>query len=168
MKLLNHFNLNDVDVPAVSSIEMCDINIKRELDFKFEELRSVEEKFYKLFDLNPCPMSISDIRSDEILDVNESFLRILDFNDKKEVIGKNSKELNIVRSRDRYNVIKILEKEGVVKEYACKIRTKKGKRLTGMFTGTPITFNNVPCILLICHIVNKKCISQLFKTLFMF
>ena len=52
------------------------------------ELREVEQKFYKIFDFNPNPMSINDIATGNIIDVNQSFLDIIGFKSKYQVIGK--------------------------------------------------------------------------------
>lgn len=52
------------------------------------EFRETEQKFYKIFDFNPNPMSINDIATGNIIDVNQSFLDIIGFKSKYQVIGK--------------------------------------------------------------------------------
>lgn len=43
-------------------VDLFDSNLTSEEQVKFlvDELRLIEDKFYKIFDLNPCPMMIND------------------------------------------------------------------------------------------------------------
>jgi len=67
------------------------------------QIRFSEEKFSKVFYLNPSACGLSDIKTGAYTEVNEAFYALLGF-DKDEVIGKTASELGII-SRDDINSI---------------------------------------------------------------
>ena len=58
-------------------------------------LQASEEKFSKVFYINPSACSISDLENHKLIEVNEAFYNLLGF-DKNEVIGKTSYDLGIL------------------------------------------------------------------------
>jgi len=142
---------------------------QNDVEFKnfVNELREIEEKFYKIFDLNPCPMSINDIEHDRIIDVNQAFMNVIGIKNKSEIVGKRTTEegLNIVKNKDRIAVLNQLDDKGVFKNYLTTFRTLRGKKIQGIFSGSIIELKGIKCLLTTCQVVNRKC---LFKTYFLF
>lgn len=161
MKLINHC---EEEVSNVTCLISEKFSIDKELNNTVNELRNIEEKIYKIFDLNPCPMSITDYDTGEMIDVNESFIKVTGF-DKNDI---NKGKLNIVREKDKKHVIKTIKENGEIKNYLCFFKTKKGKIKRGLFSGSLIKMKDKDCILLICQVINKKCIFNMFKTSFFF
>jgi len=92
-----------------------------------EELKLAEERFAKAFRGNPEGFSISTLRDGRLLEVNDSFLRIVGF-ERSEVIGKTAAELGIWDDyEERSAMIAKLHDCGSIKEEAVKFRNKDHK-----------------------------------------
>lgn len=129
-----------------------------------ENLRKIEEKFYKVFDLNPCPMAISKLDTGELIDVNEAFVNIVGLESKYEVIGRITTEegIKILKKRDRDKIIKMIEKDGSAKNIFVKFRTYGGKVLRGLFSASTVELNNIKCLFTTCQIINKRSLIDYF------
>jgi PAS domain-containing protein len=140
-------------------------DIEREFKNISVELRKIEDKFYKIFDMNPCPMAINEIEHNRIIDVNQAFIDAVGIKNKCELIGKSTIDLQIIKEKDKTNVLNQLNKHGMFKDYITTFKTLKGKKIQGIFSGSVIELNGIKCLFTVCQIVNKKC---LFKTYFIF
>lgn len=163
MKLINH---NEDSISDYLSVK--DSDIKRELEYTFDELRLIEDKFYKIFDLNPCPISIGDFKNNVIIDVNDAFLKVMEYNSKYDIVGKRAKDYCILSNKDREIVFKKMQENGGLKNYFCEFKTSTGKKKKGLFSGEMMNFNGKDCIILICQVVNKGFLASIFKTYFTF
>ncbi len=96
------------------------------------------DKFTKLFDSNPALMSVSSLKTKEILDVNRAFVDTLGYQ-KHEVLGRTSRDLNFfVDPEKQKNLADMLLRTGRVREKEVKVKTKSGKILTGLISGEVI------------------------------
>lgn len=68
------------------------------------EIRASEERFYKIFDSNPVPMALSEIKTNKIIYVNSHFCKTFGYT-KEEVIGKSSEELKLIGPQEYERVI---------------------------------------------------------------
>ena len=95
-----------------------------------------EDLFHRGFSENPSPMAISDIETGRYVEVNEAFLRVLEFECKEDVLGKTSVELGIFQeSSQRENVIQG-KKEGLsFQNVELKVRSRLGNLKDGLFAG---------------------------------
>jgi len=161
MKLIN----KEVDISSVGLFESNSSN--DEIRLLSDELRLVEDKFYKVFDLNPCPMAISDIKENIIIDVNEAFVNVIGLTSKSEVIGKDitEKGLKIIKSKDKDVILKEILRTNKFKNYFTIVKPIRGKKFKGLFSGSLIELNGRKCLFTICQVVNKKCFFD-FITLF--
>lgn len=160
MRLINH-NEEEI-IPSCIVIDSNDI--KRELNYTSDELRIVEEKFYKIFDLNPCPMTIGDLKTGDIIDVNDAFLQSVGFKNKEDIIGKSTTKLKIISDKNKSHIIREINKDGFLKNYFCEFKTINGKKKKGLFSGTIIKLKEKDCLMLICQVVTKGFLSSVFKT----
>ena len=126
------------------------------------ELREVEQKFYKIFDFNPNPMSINDMDTGNIIDVNQSFLDVMGFKCKYDVIGKtlDQKGFNLLEKRGKDKFIKELKNKKEVRNISMTFKNMLNKKIKGLFSGTIIELNDKQCMLIICQIINSKCIKE--------
>ncbi len=97
-----------------------------------------EEKFSKLFHTNPSLEAISEMDTGIIIDVNETYLQTTGYT-REEIIGKTSRDLGIfVDYSDRERMAESLTREGIVKHFEARIRTKTGEFRILEFTGQQI------------------------------
>jgi len=133
------------------------------------ELRKMEEKFYKVFDMNPIPMSINRMDNSLIIDVNDAFIKAIGLKSKEELIGKNTSEIGmgLIKEKDRKFLFGQVRKNGKYENYSFTFKNIRGKRLNGIVSGEIINLNGQDCVLTICQVINKKCLWDIFKTTFL-
>lgn len=159
MKLINHTDENK----KYSLVDNFNLNS----DYKniLDNFIVLEDKFYKIFDLNPCPMSISDINN-KIIYVNNAFLKVLEIKDKNHILNKEL-DNKILNNKDMCNALYEIYENGHIKNFICNIKTFKGNRIRGLFSGRLILLNDRPHILMMCQIINKNILTNFFKTYFL-
>ncbi len=92
-----------------------------------EAMGQNEERFAKAFYSTPVAMFISRFTDGCLVDVNESFLKILGYK-YEEVIGHTSLELNIYPDPSkRAEIAQIMQKQGVLRNFELTVHTKMGK-----------------------------------------
>ncbi|MEN6623992.1 MAG: PAS domain S-box protein, partial [Smithella sp.] len=96
------------------------------------------QKFNKFFENNPAYMIVSTVPDREFYEVNDAFLKATGFT-KQEVIGKTSKELQIIEDDDNAShILETIRKNGTVSDIGLKLRTKTGQIIEGLYSGTII------------------------------
>jgi PAS domain-containing protein len=145
-------------------------DISNEFVNKSLELRRHEQNFYKIFDLNPCPMTLNRFDNNSIIDVNQAFLDVLGIPSKNDIIGKNTSEigLGLIKEKDKKILFDKVKQVGEYKNYLFNFKNFKGQTLTGIVSGTIIKLNGEDCVLTICQVVDKKCLFRIFKTTYVF
>lgn len=105
-----------------------------------------EDIFSKAFRENPCAMSFSDIETGRYLDVNNTWLQILEY-DIGEVVGKTAIELNVYTTPQvRDQVITRMQTFGHVTNMEIEFRTKTGKPKTGLFSADLVEIGGEPML----------------------
>ncbi len=95
-----------------------------------QDLRQSEERFARLFHSSPAALFISRLDDGLLIDVNDSFLKILEYN-YTEVIGHTVFELNIYFDPNkRRDIIHYLKMHRTMRNYEVIIRTKTCKCIT--------------------------------------
>jgi len=161
MKLINH---NEELITSGIVIEQE--YVERELKCTADELRIVEEKFFKIFDLNPCPMAIADAETNIIIDVNEAFVKIIELDNKYQVIGHDTSVLNhgIIDKEVKDKMYGVIKEGEFFKNITIPFRSIKGKKLRGLFSGSVIELNGKKCIFTMCQVINRKCLENVWET----
>jgi PAS domain S-box-containing protein len=107
-----------------------------------------EEKFYRVFDNNDAIMTISEIDTGTFLNVNKKFLKTFGYN-REEVIGKNSKDLNLFRDYTQREIFsKRLDKEGSIESEYTIMLTKEGKPVHTLFSLSKIKIQTFSYLLI--------------------
>jgi PAS domain S-box-containing protein len=116
------------------------------------------ELFANLFDLNPAALAISRISDSKVLNVNESLLRLLEFDNKRDVIGKTAAELNLMTQPEkRDEVIRILREKVRVVSKEGEVRTFKGKLKWVATSLIIVNLNGEQCLLaVLIDITDRK------------
>lgn len=71
---------------------------------KEAELKESEERFFKIFDNNPVPLSLAEMKTNKITYVNNLFCAAFGYT-KEEIIGHTVKELNLIGAEEYRRVI---------------------------------------------------------------
>ena len=119
-------------------------------------LRESEDKFSKAFYLSPNSISITILKTGEILDVNKGFESMLGYR-RHEVVGKTTSELVIwVNPPERQKMIEMIQKEGRIQSYEATGRKKSGEYFIGDISAEIIEIDNEQCLLLIVRDVTER------------
>ena len=114
-----------------------------------EALRASEEKFSKAFYASPNSITITEIRTGKLIEINEGFERVFGYS-REEALGKSTVELDLYADpADRQRMVEILQKEGRIQELELVGRRKSGELLIGILSVEPIVFAGEPCIVTI-------------------
>ncbi|GAB4169490.1 MAG: hypothetical protein Kow00108_03210 [Calditrichia bacterium] len=94
-----------------------------------KSLSESEEKFGKIFELSPDPITISTIEDGIFIDVNERFCTLTGYS-KEEVIGRSSLELGIIPSQaDRHRLLDKLADHDFCENIEMKVQCKDGRHI---------------------------------------
>ena len=135
------------------------------IELEVNKLRLVEDKFYKIFVLNPCPMAINEMKNFTLVDVNLAFIKIIGVKNKKDVIGKDTTEegLRIIKDKDKSFFMNEILTNGTLTNYLCDVRTLNGRVFKGLFSGTVIELDGQKCLLTICQEIEDHNFLKIFK-----
>jgi two-component system, cell cycle sensor histidine kinase and response regulator CckA len=112
-----------------------------------EALLASEELFSTVFNSSPIPISISRVKDNRFLDVNDAWLKITGLS-KQEAIGHSSKELHLVPLPVYDEQFKnILNTQGAIQGAECKIQMKSGDIANNMVFAELIKVGNETCLL---------------------
>ncbi len=121
-----------------------------------EALRESEEKFSTAFRSSPDAMLISAIRDGRLLEVNETFLRLLAYQ-REEVIGRSAMDLRIwARAADRERLVRELTERGRVEGEEFEFVAKSGEVLVGQLSAEVIEFGGEKCFLSVVRDVTER------------
>jgi PAS domain S-box-containing protein len=111
-----------------------------------KELKESNKRFFKVFDKNPVSMALSNIETERIEYVNETFLETFGFT-REEVIGKTKVELGITSAEEREKNIVLMKREGAVRSVQGIVSKKNGEQLWVLTSLEVVDFNKDSFIL---------------------
>ena len=100
-----------------------------------------EEKFSKLFHLNPSAAGLSDVNDGKYIEVNQAFYDLLGFTE-KEVIGKTAFELGILDETNKKKLFGALDENGSVSNKEIDLIAKNGEIKNVSISGQSILVQN--------------------------
>jgi PAS domain S-box-containing protein len=133
------------DQTPLRMLGLCmDITDRKKVE---EALRESEERFVKAFQSNPAALSISRTSDGLFEEVNESFIRLFEY-DRDALIGAKSSNLNLFENPEDLAELKHQLKEvGKVRNLEIKAKTKTGNGLTVLVSAEKINFKGEEHIL---------------------
>jgi PAS domain S-box-containing protein len=149
----------EADIYARSQ-EVAEANLKlklanEELERQKEKLRESEEKFAKAFQTAPTLISISSLAKGRYLDVNDEFVKTLEF-ERDEIIGHSSLDLDIWETPgDREQVVRMLRENKKVRNFETRLRSKGGSIITGLLSTEIIEIEGEECLLTITRDITE-------------
>lgn len=90
------------------------------------QLKFSEEKFSRLFYVNPSACGLSDLSTGQYIEVNDVFYDLLGFSH-DEVVGKTALELDIFDDKTRNLILENADKNGAVKNVETDLVAKNGE-----------------------------------------
>ncbi|RPH78830.1 MAG: PAS domain S-box protein, partial [Nitrospiraceae bacterium] len=126
-----------------------------------KELRESEERFLKAFHSSPVPQAIASLPEERWVEVNDSFLRMLEYT-RDEVIGQTSAELKIIDANERAGILRGVLEKGSEQNVELTVRTKTGKLVTVLSFNEKITLGGQEhCISTLLDITERKRVEQI-------
>src|SRR5271168_1209927 len=121
--------------------------LAREREHGERELRTSEEKFSTAFREAPIALMLTSARDHRYIDVNETFENISGFT-RDEVVGRTPFDIGIwERPTERVEVVDRLLKEGSIRNFEHRFRTKSGEIRAGFSSAELIEIEGEPCML---------------------
>lgn len=131
---------------------MRDITKRKQAE---EELRLSEEKNRKILESTAHSLTISEIDSGIIHEINQGFLHYTGYT-REEVIGKSVFELNLLVEPDvRSRLVEALKNEGSIDGAAIQYRMKDGRILDGIFSARRLNYADKDCLLAVIQDVTS-------------
>ncbi|ACF14869.1 signal transduction histidine kinase, nitrogen specific, NtrB [Chloroherpeton thalassium ATCC 35110] len=110
------------------------------------------EKFSPIFHLAPIPIAILSRTELMFMDVNDNFIEQTGW-EKDEILGKGVYDLHLLtRKQFKFSqALKILDKQGYIKEIEISYRTKSGEIHYCLLSCKLFDLNGKECLLAMCH-----------------
>lgn len=119
------------------------------------KLKISELNFNKSILTIPDALSITEIESGELLEVNNEMAKLLGYS-KEELIGRNTLDLFIwADPNQRLKFINKLKSTGSIRDYFTVFRSKNDRLINGLISCAIIDKDGIPCILLIARDVTQ-------------
>jgi two-component system, cell cycle sensor histidine kinase and response regulator CckA len=132
------------------------IRVLRVQSHAFAALRESEQRFALIFNRSPLSITISRLRDNCYLDVNDSFVHLSGFS-KQEVIGRTPDELNLwVDSQERERFIEQIKEKRRLSGIEMKLRIKAGEVLPVLFSGELIELDGEACMIAISQDISER------------
>ena len=121
-----------------------------------EALRQSEELFSKVFHASPGMFTISRPEDGAHHQVSENWIATLGYS-RDEAMAKTAVELGIWADiRDRTRFVERLKREGSVRDFEAKFRTKSGEELDVLVAGEYLEFGGEPHLLIVSHDITGR------------
>jgi|WetSurMetagenome_2_1015567.scaffolds.fasta_scaffold19430_2 PAS domain S-box-containing protein len=89
------------------------------------KIKESEEKFSKVFHLNPSACGLSDLADQKYIELNRAFYTLFGF-DKDEAIGKTAEELGILTAKEKDAILAKADSKGTVINAYADLKKKNG------------------------------------------
>ena len=129
-----------------------DITERKEIE---EKLRDSEERFSKAFLNGPSLMTLSDLTTGRLIDVNDAFVRISGYS-REEAIGSLPDELGWARSEDLQHVYQQLKDKERIAGWEVKVTSKTGEAIWAEYFGEVISTSSGNILMSIAQDITRK------------
>ena len=115
--------LEKITQNVATSVEIILTNKEKEIAEL--QLKDSEDKFSKIFYLNPTAAGLSDVETGKYVEVNAAFCKLLGYT-VEETIGKTAAELNIWSDSTRNKILQLINDESKATNIEVDLRSKDG------------------------------------------
>lgn len=151
-------NKNGLEIPAETRITIGKWNGERAIfgvSKDISQLKLSEEKFSKVFYLNPSACGLSNLNTHEYIEVNNNFYKLLKFN-RDEVIGKTALELQILSQDKIEEINKKADKDGKIISIESTLRAKDGEIKVVLLSAENIKIQNKEYRFTVVHDITER------------
>ncbi|QDV50914.1 GAF domain-containing protein [Gimesia fumaroli] len=119
-------------------------------------LRISEERFSKVFHLNPMGKVILNLNTAKLIDVNEAFLKSTQYA-RAEVVGKTLNEINLYVNPEYWDeIVRIVRQQGMVYDQESTLRIKNGEKRSCQCSAFLIEIAEEPLLLVMFKDVTEQ------------
>ena len=123
---------------------MRDITAQKESE---NIIRRSEERFSRMFNSAPIPITLGRVSDGRLIDVNDHFCRISGYS-REETVGRTVFELNLMSdSAQRKRIIDLLNRNGSVRDLDVTLQTRSGEERSLLYSAEIVEVEDEPCIL---------------------
>jgi PAS domain S-box-containing protein len=153
-----------IEGPAGVERIACVLRDITERSVSEEALRKSEERFSKAFRNNPLAITISTEADGRYLDVNDAFLKLLEYQ-RRDVIGHTAAELRFWgEPLDHMEMLRQLKEEKQLAKHHARYRTAKGEIREAELWAESIELDGQPCVLAItCDVTEIRQLEAQFR-----
>ncbi len=128
---------------------------EKHLEAVTEALKISEWRYRTVFQACPDCIAIIRVQDGVYIDINQVFVEIMGF-EREEVIGRSSRELDIwADPLDREELVRILHKDTVCKNYETQFKRKNGEFFWGRMSSSVIEVDGQQCHLALVRDVSE-------------
>ncbi len=147
--------LGDVNVAFLEMVrQIAEANAMRKQ--AEDELRLSEEKFSKAFHSSPNPITLSTLKEGRILEVNDSFLNLLECTS-DEAVGRTVADIQLwVNPTERDRMIQTVQQQGYVRNHEYRFRSATDTYRTALYSAEQIQINGEDCLLAVFNDITER------------
>jgi PAS domain S-box-containing protein len=121
-----------------------------------EALRASEERFSKVFQSNPIPMTIATIDEGRLIDVNERAIELSGYS-REDMIGRTSIEVGLwAYPQERDRLIAILRETGSLRDGMAHFKTRSGDVKPALWSADAIQLGEKKVLLAALYDISER------------
>jgi PAS domain S-box-containing protein len=125
-----------------------------------EALRQSEERFAKAFKASPFALTITSLKTSQLLEINETFTRLSGYT-REEAVGRTTLELGLwARPSDRVEEIAMISERGQVRDIEYRFRMKDGTERVGLLSAERIEIGGETCALTVIQDITEQKLAE--------
>ncbi|UYN90011.1 MAG: PAS domain S-box protein [Anaerolineales bacterium] len=125
------------------SVILRDISERKRAE---QDLRASEEQFTATFRLSPAPMVLTNLATQEVIDVNEVFCAFSGFS-RNEIIGISASQLGLLDQDNLQKITDQINQTGAVQNLEVSVRIRNGDLKEVLASVTLLEVNGIHCAL---------------------
>ncbi|MDX2232600.1 MAG: PAS domain S-box protein [Leptolyngbyaceae cyanobacterium bins.349] len=150
-----HSRIAELAIMAHSFNEMTE-QVMQSFDQVKLALQESKEKFTTVFRTSPDPILVSTLPEGKILEVNDSFLRLMGYS-REQVIEHTVPELGLwIRPADREEFLQAIEEIGKIYNHEVSTITQYGTTVTALISSEVIELDGTLCLLTVCKDITER------------
>ncbi|MDY7007473.1 MAG: response regulator [Cyanobacteriota bacterium] len=144
---------------SFTALKHTNEQLEQRVEERTKELRISEEKFSTAFRSTYHAITLKRLEDQTYIEVNESFLKLTNYT-LEEVIDSTVEDLNLLPNFSERNLLNLLEKKGIVRNYKLDIQTKDGVIKTVLLSAEVIEIDGEKYILTVTNDITETRLAQ--------